>query len=89
VIKAHRTESTRLTEVQARALADWWGGWYELRVNPKNSGEVRHGAIFRQHDPEGLLRLRSPEVAVFSLEEARALENIRDAVNPEAPDWVG
>ncbi len=89
MIKAHRTESTRLTEVQARALADWWGGCYELRVNPKDSGEVWHGAVFRLPDGEGLPRPRSPEVAVFSLEEARALENIRDSVNPEAPDWVG
>lgn len=89
MIRAHRPESTRLTEVQAKALADWWGGCYEQRVSHQNPEEVWHGVFFRQPDRKSLPRSRSQEIAVFSLEEARALENIRDAVNPEAPDWVG
>ncbi len=82
------SKTTRLTEIQARALADWWGGCYE-RLSPERSGEVWHGVSFRQLDRKDPSSHRSPNLAVFSLEEARALENVRDAVNPEAPDWMG
>jgi hypothetical protein len=81
-------KTTRLTEMQARALADWWGGCYE-RLNPEKSGEVWHGVSFRQLHRKDPSSPQSPGLAVFSLEEARALENLREAVNPASPDWVG
>jgi hypothetical protein len=88
MIKANTSTTTRLSEIQARALADWWGGSYE-RLSSGKSGKVWHGVVFRPGDPKDTSMPRAPKHAVFSLEEARALENLRDAVNPEAPDWVG
>lgn len=89
MIRPKSSKSTKLTEIQARALADWWKGKYELRMDPEKSEEICHGVVFRQLDLKDSSKPGSPELAVFSLEEARALENGRDAVNPEAPDWVG
>ena len=89
MVQKNLPETDRLTEVQARALADWWGGSYQQVMSPKNLGEVWHGVVFRQLDRKELSIPLSLEHAVFSLEEARALENFRDAVNQSAPDWVG
>jgi len=89
MIKTNTPTTTRLSEIQARALADWWGGRYEPRKNPEKSGDVWHGVVFRPGDPKDISMPLAPKPAVFSLEEARALENLREAVNPEAPDWVG
>ena len=88
MIKANNPKTTRLSEIQARALADWWGGSYE-RTGSEKSGEVWHGVVFQPLDLKGSSKPLAPKHAVFSLEEARALENLRDAVNPDAPDWVG
>lgn len=85
----NNSKTTLLSEIQARALANWWGGRYESRLGSEKSGEIRHGVVFRQLDRKNPFIPVSPKLAVFSLEEARALENVRDAVNPEAPDWVG
>ena len=82
-------ERIRLTEVQARALADWWGGSYKQVRDPVESGEVRHGVVLRPPDREDQEVALSPELVVFTLAEARSLENCRDAINPGAPDWVG
>ena len=82
-------ERIRLTEVQARALADWWGGSYKEVRDPKDSGKIRHGVVFRPPEREDQEVPLSPELVVFTLEEARSLENCRDAINPGAPDWVG
>ena len=89
MIKVNTPKTNRLSEIQARALADWWGGRYEPRKNPEKSGEVWHGVVFRPLDLKGSSKPLALKHAVFSLEEARALENLRDAVNPDAPDWVG
>jgi hypothetical protein len=89
VVSVNRSERIRLTKVQARALANWWGGHYKQMMSPGNSGEVWHGVVFRQLDRKDHPMSLSQEIVVFSLEEARALENFRDAVNPGSPDWVG
>ncbi len=83
------SDTTRLSEGQARTLADWWGGKYSQVMSPERSGEAWHGVIFEPSAQETQAMPESGEVAVFSLKEARSLENLRDAVNPEAPDWVG
>jgi hypothetical protein len=85
----NNSERIRLTEVQARALADWWGGSYKQIMDPEESGEVRHGVVFRQIHREDQAAPLPPELVVFTLEAARSLENCRDAINPSAPDWVG
>ena len=79
----------RLTEVQARALADWWGGSYKQVMDPRNSGEVWHGVVFRPPDVEDQAAPPALELVVFTLEEARSLANCREAINPGATDWVG
>jgi hypothetical protein len=89
MIGSNHAKTTRLTEIQARALADWWKGRYEARKNPEKFGEAWHGVVFQPLDPKDPSVPPSPKLAIFSLEEARALENVRGAVNPEAPDWVG
>ena len=83
------SENISLTEVQARALADWWGGSYKQVRDLEESGEVRHGVVLRPPDREDQEVALSPELVVFTLAEARSLENCRDAINPGAPDWVG
>ena len=82
----NHSETNKLTEIQARALADWWGGSYKQVLDPKNSGEVWHGVVFR---PPDWATPPSSELVVFTLEEARSLENCRETINPGAPDWVG
>jgi len=81
---------TPLTEPQARALADWWGGAYHQTIVPSAQGvQAIHGVILAcgQHpDAEGS---SSSEVSLWSLEEVRELENLRSAINPAAADWVG
>lgn len=89
MVNVNRSGTTKLTKVQAKALADWWGGRYQQVTKPEGSGEIWHGVVFRPSNQADLSSLVSSEVAVFFLEDAQALENVRDAVNPEAPDWVG
>jgi hypothetical protein len=81
--------TTGLTETQARALADWWGGSYQQVVSPEGSGAARHGVIFTASGGQDPDMPVSPETVIFSLEEAQNLEKFRDVVNPGAPDWVG
>ena len=85
----NNSENIRLTEVQARTLADWWGGSYKQVKDPEESGAVWHGVVLRPPDHIDQEVPLSPEFVVFTLEEARSLENCRDAINPGAPDWVG
>jgi hypothetical protein len=80
------SETTRLSEAQARALADWWGGTVERITSPDLPGETWYGVVFPK-DSQAACLPREP--AIFSLEEARFLENLRDVNNPNAPDWVG
>jgi hypothetical protein len=88
VASANQSRSTALTEIQARALADWWGGRYELLLGPEGEGPACHGVILPSAGwPDSTPASR--ESAIFSLEEALALEKFRGAVNPAAPDWVG
>lgn len=82
------SSATGLTEAQARALAAWWGGRYESKVTPGGSGSAGHGVTFAAAAREDR-SVPSPEITIFSLEEARSLEKSREAVNPHSPDWVG
>jgi hypothetical protein len=89
VAPTKRSGTTRLTEAQAKALADWWGGKYHEAIGLESQGKACHGVIFT---PDGKQERADPvsrQLAIFSLEEARALENTRTADNPGAPDWVG
>jgi hypothetical protein len=89
VAHTKRSGTTRLTEAQAKALADWWGGKYHEAIGLESQGKACHGVIFT---PDGKQERADPvsrQLAIFSLEEARALENTRTADNPGAPDWVG
>jgi hypothetical protein len=88
-VRPSTSEINRLSEIQARALADWWGGRYQQVINPEGSEEVWHGIAFRPSDQADLSSPVSSEVTVFFLEDAQALENFRDVVNPGALDWVG
>lgn len=80
------SKTTRLSEAQARALADWWGGSLQQVSSPDQAGETFFGVVFPKDSQAACL---SPKPAIFSLEEARFLENLRDVNNPSAPDWVG
>jgi hypothetical protein len=80
--------ATGLTEAQARALAAWWGGRYERKASPGAPGAAGHGVILNAAAREDR-SMQSPEITIFSLEEARDLEQFRQAVNPHSPDWVG
>ena len=83
----HKSATTSLTEAQARALAAWWGGRYERKVTPGGSGSAGHGVTLAAARKDRFMR--PGEITIFSLEEARALEKSREAVNPHSPDWVG
>ena len=83
-----RSGTTRLTEAQARTLADWWGGRYQLVISPECPGYACHGVIM---EPGGKQDLASPvscQLAIFSLEDAQVLEKARGPDNPGAPDWI-
>ncbi len=80
--------ATGLTEAQARALAAWWGGRYESKGTPGAPGAAGHGVILIAA-AWGDRCVPTPEITIFSLEEARDLEKSRQAVNPHSPDWVG
>jgi len=84
-----KSGTTGLTETQARALADWWGGRYQQVSSPGRAGKTRHAAIFQSPGQEKQGTLIPRDIVVFSLEEARILEKFREAINPGAPDWVG
>jgi hypothetical protein len=82
------TGKTRLTEDQARALADWWGGVYHrLRAAPPEVG-ILHGVVWKSGCEAGSLGGEPGAPAVFFLEEACHLDNRRGEINPGAPDWV-
>jgi len=83
------SKTTRLSEAQARALADWWGGSLEQISSPGQAGETFFGVVFPSWGQEDQTIPHSQKTAIFSLEEARFLENLRDGNNPNAPDWVG
>ena len=89
MVSRNQAGTCGLTEVQARALADWWGGTYHRVASPGTPGEVCHGVILPGEDQPGRQTPASRETAIYSREEAQALEKFRDAVNPGAPDWVG
>ena len=89
MVLRNKSGTSGLTEVQARALADWWGGTYQRVASPGTSGQVCHGVILSGFDQEKPKSPSPRENVIFSREEAQALEKFRDAVNPGAPDWVG
>jgi hypothetical protein len=79
--------STPLTEPQARALAQWWGGTYASA--PATAGAPpRHGVTLP--GGAGACPAQSlPAAAVWTTEEARLMERQRHGINPAAPDWDG
>jgi hypothetical protein len=89
VFHTKTSAATGLTEAQARALAAWWGGRYERKASPGAPGAAGHGVIIFSPGGHDRSVAPSPEVTIFSLEEARELEKFRQAVNPHSPDWVG
>jgi len=89
VASSEKPCATGLTEAQARALADWWGGRYQHTSAPGGAGKTCHGVILKASGPCGPAKAISLETVIFSLEEAQALEKFRDVNNPGAPDWVG
>jgi hypothetical protein len=89
VASSEKPCATGLTEAQARALADWWGGRYQELSVPEGSGDTCHGVILHRSCRRGSALPGSGETVIFSLEEAQALEKCRDVNNPGAPDWVG
>jgi hypothetical protein len=80
---------TGLTEAQARALADWWGGRYHQIISPESPGSTCYGVII---EPDGVKDLAIPPScprAIFFLEEAKIIEKVRGHDNLGAPDWIG
>ncbi len=80
---------TPLTEQQARSLAYWWGGAYQQISPTEGENAIRHGVVVTgkkscrpQADADAPIR-------VFSLEEAREMENRRGFQEASSPDWVG
>jgi hypothetical protein len=80
-------QKTLLTEQQARTLAHWWGGEYH-EISPAAGGDVpRHGVVLTGH--KSCSAQADAPTWVFSLEEARDLENRRGFQDAANPDWVG
>jgi hypothetical protein len=84
-----KSGTTRLTEAQARALADWWGGRYQQVISPDSPARACHGVIIEPGGKQSHVTPASCQLAIFSLEEAQVLEKARGPDNPGAPDWVG
>jgi len=84
-----RSGKTSLTEAQARALADWWGGKYRQVISPECPENTCHGVIIESEAAKNLAIPPSCPRAVFSLEEAKIIEKARGHDNPGARDWVG
>lgn len=81
---------TLFTEQQAKVLAQWWGGEYQqVNLTSKGKTEVIHGLFIGSPNISGPELSTPCQILVFSLEEARELENRRSEINPSAPDWVG
>jgi hypothetical protein len=89
VASINQSGTTGLTEAQARALADWWGGSFQELSSPGGAGKARYAVICEVPDQDPPAPPHPRAVVVWSLEGAQALEKLRDAVNPCAPDWVG
>jgi hypothetical protein len=77
-------EQTLLTEQQARSLAHWWGGEYLQLAPSVAETAARHGVLLRRLQ-DGTASL----FQIFSLEEAREMENRRGFQEAASPDWVG
>lgn len=77
-------KQTPLTEQQARSLAHWWGGEYREATSGAGEPVARHGVLVhrRQADQDCLFQ-------IFTLEEAREIENRRGFQEAASPDWVG
>lgn len=90
MMKPNSTEGTTpLTEQQARSLAHWWGGEYrEIPADGAGQGR-RHGVLVTGTKSCRPRRDETAPVLVFSLEEAREMENRRDFQEACNPDWVG
>jgi hypothetical protein len=89
VPSTNKLAPTGLTETQARTLADWWGGRCREIISRQNARETRYVVIFESPGQKYPARTGPHAIVVTSLEGAQALEGLRDAVNPGAPDWVG
>jgi hypothetical protein len=89
VAGSKRLGKTSLSEAQARALADWWRGKYHQVNSPDCPGSTCHGVIIESCGTQDLANPTAHQRTIFSLEEARLLEQARGHDNPGATDWVG
>jgi hypothetical protein len=81
---------TPLTEQQARSLAYWWGGDYQQVFLAESGTTIRHGVVVRgSQNCRPRADAEAPPIMVFSLEEARDMENQRGFQEAASPDWVG
>jgi hypothetical protein len=84
-----RNKETFLTEQQARTLAHWWGGKYQQIRLPEGENPIRHGVLIAREKSCQLQGQTEAVIRVFSLEEAREMENRRGFQEAASPDWVG
>jgi hypothetical protein len=83
-------EQTPLTEQQARSLAHWWDGEYQQISLIEEKNVIRHGVVVTGQKSSCLPQAEAATpIRVFSLEEAREMENRRGFQEASSPDWVG
>jgi hypothetical protein len=84
-----QTEKTPLTEQQARSLAHWWGGDYQQIFLGERGTMIRHGVVVTGTKSCRPRADADDPIQIFSLEEAREMENRRGFQDAASPDWVG
>ncbi len=86
---SHPPKPTPLTEPQARSLAHWWGGEYRQDQAVAGKKACRHGVLVTRAGQDRLELQSETCYQIFSLEEAREMENRRGFQEAASPDWVG
>ncbi len=87
--KSMPSEKTPLTEQQARSLALWWDGDYQKISPTGGESAVRHGVVITGKRGCCAQVYADGPIMVFSLEEARDMENRRGFQEAASPDWIG
>jgi hypothetical protein len=86
---SHLPDKTPLTEQQARSLAHWWGSEYRQMPSALGEKPLRHGVLVTRAGRGRLQPQAKCCYYIFSLEEAREMENRRGFQEAASPDWVG
>lgn len=86
---SHRPKPAPLTEQQARSLAYWWGGEYRQDQAVTGENARRHGVLVTRAGHDRLDLQTETCYRIFTLEEAREMENRRGFQEAASPDWVG